>query len=80
MNYSIGYYRYTVSACSLFIFIKSIAIFKIKQVVMFNNNSNINNNNRPNNNNSYNIYDNNTDDDIKIKVIHLIYEFQFTII
>ena len=49
---TVGYYIYAILTSLLFIFIKSITIFKIEQVlIIFNANSNINNN-RPNNNNN----------------------------
>ena len=67
---SIRYYVYTILACSFFIFIKSATICKIKQVIIFKNNIDINNNRRPNNNTSYNIYDNKTDDGVKLKKNH----------
>ena len=40
VNWYIGYYAYTILTYSLFIFIKSIAIYKIKQVIIFNNTCN----------------------------------------
>ena len=71
---SIGYYVYTILTSPLFIFIKKyVTIGKIKQVIICNNNRNINNNI------SYNIYDKNNDD-IKLKVIFVMYEFQVIIV
>ena len=78
---SVRYYAYTILTYSLFIFTKSITICVIKQVIIFTNISYNYINNRPNNhNNSYNIYDNKNDDNIKLKVIYLMNEFQFIII